>query len=416
MLQFHFLPKKKETLIVNYEKESNNYNLDINFDEGKNNSKQYFKGELPNIKNNLRNGKYYDPYFTNSISSYVNDGYKEDDLLDEYDIENIKEDIEYYKKNYVNKKYDWIRLSDLLSLERGEHISENEIDLGNDFILTILQGILKFQPEKYFKLLGGCFPEIGYYEFNFIEDRKIVFVDDYLPISRLSCLYFSSLPMNERFTIGINLIFEKACAKYAGCYFNMEFSQKYFRRMFQISNLLGFSLNTISIDKISSNLNKNNILICYADEENDFHVEGLEPLQYYLIKSVESMNIIKLNDLLGNERIIRINDLKKYFSLKMLSFEVENPIEINDEDFEDDAERNMYILDQYEKKEDGQIDYNKYYKQAKGLLDSINIKNDLKKSFFEKYKNNNEKGLYDIFNAFITSGTRKSSFMSLVNN
>ena len=127
------------------------------------------------------------------------------------------------------------------------------------------------------------------------------------------------------------------------------------------------------------------------------------------------MNIIKLNDLLGNEKVIRINDLKKYFSLKMLSFEVENPIEINDENFEDAEEKNMYILDQYEK-EDVEIDYNKYYKQAKGLLDSINIKNDLQKSFFEKYKNNNEKGLYDIINKFITSGTRKSSFMSLVNN
>jgi hypothetical protein len=110
-----------------------------------------------------------------------------------------------YKEN-LRKRYKFKRLSKIIKenkstkslnlgnnskyfepfLKEKETFKINQGNLGDCYLISFLNGMIKFRKEEFIRLLGGCLFELGYIEFNFFFEennnfkQKIVFVDDYI--------------------------------------------------------------------------------------------------------------------------------------------------------------------------------------------------------------------------------------------
>lgn len=60
--------------------------------------------------------------------------------------------------------------------------------------------------------------------------------------------------------------------------------------------------------------------------------------------------------------------------------------------------------------------YDKFYEEKIGILDSLGIDKNIQEQFFEKYKNDMEEGFYILFKTFMENGTSKKSFLKIMNN
>ena len=150
--------------------------MKINYDEYIDPNDNYFGGNLPNIMENLDgDNKFCDPYFKHG-KSIINIAKKEA-LIDQ-------------------KILRWERISNIIDIndDKSDEFLINQNSLGDCYFIAFLRSLKLFKPDKYYKIFGKYFAEIGYYEiYFFTEDGQqvIVFVDDYILINKDSKPYFS---------------------------------------------------------------------------------------------------------------------------------------------------------------------------------------------------------------------------------
>jgi hypothetical protein len=416
-----------------------------NFDLGKTDPKKYHKNLLPNINKNIRNNKYCDPNFQNISSSYgkytKNENLEFDlDLMDdEEEINEIKLEIEERKENiekglndffntFKSQKFQWIRFSDLINLKKGENISLNEVFIEDTYLICVIKGFQKYSISKLFKLIGPSYPEIGYYEINLIED-KTIFIDDYLPLSYNFILYFTNLPIKDKFYIGIILLIQKALAKFCECYYNLyiDGSEKNY---YPYSSLFGYSnydledLDEYSNDELYSliqdNLNHENLLTLRTNEKSpkDLIFES------YIITGTgkdNGLDVIKLRPPLKNNDNSEIEEIKIDFNSAKTKCEINivNFVEESSKKIKNKKKRKKLLNDerQYELMNASETNnYDKFYEEKIGILDSLGIDKNIQEQFFEKYKNDMEEGFYILFKTFMENGTSKKSFLKIMNN
>lgn len=194
------------------------------------------------ICSNLKNGKFCDPYFRPNINAFVQDKNPLIDynsILDEDSLKlrnkEIKEQKDIYETCFnedlddeSDKKLKWERISSILKLkEEKSNLSHklNQNSLGDCYLISFLRGLMEFQKERYWKLFGACFPEIGYYEIYFFNEKKenvLIYVDDYIIVDNQLKPYFASLDEKSKFGVGRSILIEKAYAKLNGSYFNIN--------------------------------------------------------------------------------------------------------------------------------------------------------------------------------------------------
>lgn len=168
----------------------------------------YLNNNLPNIEKNLdENMKFKDPFFPHG--------------KDIVKIKRIEEHID-------SGKLVWKRISDIIDIKKDESdkLPITQRGCGDCYFISFLRSLQFFRQDYYHLLFGICFPEIGYYEFYFFTKEKkqvIVFVDDYILVNEHDSIpIFATLKEEERYTVGRNLLIEKAFAKMKGSYGAIE--------------------------------------------------------------------------------------------------------------------------------------------------------------------------------------------------
>ena len=453
----------------------------IDYNKGKTDPSKYYNNKLPNIYSNLSlSGKFMDPYFPNNLESITSKNnplinYNEFLKSDDKDTretweknfkqrdDDIKEYEYYLKEGYIR----WERISNILKankktikLKKDIKVKIAQSGLGDCYLISFLRGFLKAQPEKYYKLLGQCHPEIGYYEINFFsnnnEDKNItVFVDDYILLTKDSEPLFAGIREENKFVVGISLLIEKAYAKLNGSYLNIEGnfqplnphcfftgvpSEDYYLNQFENNELYSF------IDK---ELSKKNVLTTGTidvEEGENFPISGISENHEYSVISVEKekeINIIDINNPWGynieekmNKFDIKLDDEK--IKMKIVNFNksksnLENgnikldfgnlinyfetitlcPFRNNENERKKNGLKkkvpNGFPSNGFD---DGTID--DINRRKKGIFDSLNIDEVSQKKFFNKFKNYKELGLYIIFSLFMDLGARREVFYKLI--
>ena len=166
---------------------------------------RYFDGISPCISDNRdEEGYFKDKNYTlknEIITKYIDRKYES--IKTKF---NIRDENEY--KENLRKRYKFKRLSKIIKenkstksfqnlgndkttyfkpfLQEEETFKINQGNLGDCYLISFLNGMIKFRKEEFIRLLGGCLFELGYIEFNFFFEennnfkQKIVFVDDYI--------------------------------------------------------------------------------------------------------------------------------------------------------------------------------------------------------------------------------------------
>ena len=313
---------------------------------------------------------------------------------------------------------------------------------------------MKFQTEKFYKLLGNCHPEIGYWEVNFIIEKKNikVFVDDYIVLTEDLEPLFAGVREDNKFTVGIALIIEKAFAKLNGSYMNIEGNNQttdfcYFFTGLPSSTYIFSSFSEENIyNEVNKYLEKRNVVTCGTIKINKgqaFPIQGIEGNHKYLVTNKEIINdikILRLNNPWGfNNRTMEafdtdIKDEEAKKELKTFNIKEEN---INSGEFKVDIKSMMKCYKSIsfykfknkdeeppggEKKplptgvpenglDDGVI--NDLFNKRKGILDHIGVDSFKQKIFLQSFNKNPELPLASLFYTFMNFGTNLNSFNAI---
>lgn len=315
----------------------------IDYSKGKQDKSEYFQGILPNIAYNIVKGKFVDPYFSHDMDAIfelhnplVNEDNKEDDER--------KEAKKEYKQNFDEGYYYWERISNLLKdidIKRDLKKGIAQRGLGDCYLISFLRGFLKFQPEKFYKLLGKCHPEIGYWEVNFIIENKnkIVFVDDYIVLTKDFQPLFAGLRIDNKFAVGIALIIEKAYAKLNGSYMNIEGNYQNFDSYYYFTGLPSSTELIQELDEdeiyysVGEYLKTKNVVTCGTKDFKEFPIKGVSKNHSYLITGKEikkKEKILEINNPWGHNKeemknfSIDLEDVEVKSYIKMFNIKEEN--------------------------------------------------------------------------------------------
>lgn len=419
---------------------------------------KYFPGNPPDIKGNLdKRGKFCDKEFPNNINSLFNEKnelitYKNQEFYQDY-LDEFKKEKEETENNIKEYNLEWKRISDLISFELDEEnkkcpIKQNE--LGDCYFISLLRRLKEVKPSIYYSLIRYYDFNIGYYEINFYDnngEEVIVYVDDYILVYPNRIPLFANLKNDEKYAIGRYLLIEKAFAKMNGSYFNINGGYQGINASYAITGINPiirgekfFNLEIDSIYKvIKEELDTENILL--NGSKDSVSLVGIEGGHMYSVISVEedyksNIKIIGLDNPWGE------NHNMENFSLNLDS--KYNYIEKEIKDFNINNEDNgkLKILIKNLKEEYDLIEiveFNEVKEEATQILDGCpspqdcpswrhrppEIKGDLKrkgfleilgvdfdsqKKFFGKYKNDIDKGIYELTVMFNKYGTNKDTF------
>lgn len=292
---------------------------------------KYFdtNGTVFNKELYLENGKFVDPNFKYDDESTL---YGFNKKIEKYKETNnkiyndYKEKLTKLKNDIKSKgKIKWMRILDPES-EVNKNFSEGKdnVDkalqgvLGEYYLITYLNTLKKNNADIIFSLIKDFQVKIGYLEiiFYFKEnekiERKIVYVDDYLPFIEGSKLSNSSRAYTPLFTHSKNnrilenkifLLIEKAYAKINQSYYYISNGNNSFSILYDH----GFALTGIesskniyifekdknkSYNKISEYKDKNIIFSVYSknpskNKENNINSHGIYYSHLYCLKGIE---------------------------------------------------------------------------------------------------------------------------------
>ena len=220
----------------------------------------------------------------------------------------------------------WKRISDIINIknDKSNEFFLKQGLLGDCYLIAFLRSLQKFQPERYYYLFGICFPEIGYYEIYFFNKKGKhikVFVDDYILVDENDNPPFSALKDEEEkiYTVGRNLLIEKAYAKMKGSYSAIEGGLN--------ASFPVVGINSISekdflseddeyiFNKMSDPISKRNIVLCGTINElkNPNPIPGIEGRHMYSLFSTEEdsdLKILQLNNPWGYNRPKKMENFK----------------------------------------------------------------------------------------------------------
>ena len=452
----------------------------INYNEGKTDPNQYYQNLLPNINSNLKDGKFCDPYFPNNLESITS---KNNPLIDYNEYLESKEEktsliwkkkmeerdklIKIYEGALKEGNLRWERISDILqknnktiNLKEDMEVKIAQRGLGDCYLISFLRGFLNVQPEKYYKLLGQCHPEIGYYEINFFSNEKknknmTVFVDDYILLTMDSQPLFAGIREETKYAVGICLLIEKAYAKINGSYLNIEGSFQTKNPYYYFTGIPGltYALNTFDNNKLYSfideGLAKKNVLTTGTPEMEKgkkFPINGISDNHRYTVISVEKnneINIIDLNNPWGynvekemnnfdidlddeeiKKKIVDFNKSKNNLKNGNLKLDFGNLInhfkritlcsfrKLKEEQQKDGIKNPTpkgFPSDGFD-----DVTIETINQERIGIFDSLNIDKISQNKFFAKFNKSKELGLYIIFSLFMNFGARREVFDKLM--
>jgi len=431
---------------------------------------KYFDGITPNIsKNRDEEGYFKDNNYSfvseKTIEKYINLG------SDTY-IQYKNQHRNYYKfkrlskiiKNKYTKKYytnnypypnlqknssDYNKIAEIIKKEEmGKDYKIIQGEIGDCYLIAFLNGFMKFQGNKFFGLLGDCFFEIGYIEFNFYflkgknYLRKKVFVDDYILVDECynDSPVFCSIkrPNNEESIYGIFQLIEKALSKAnKKDFFVLDGGLIKTQYMKYLTGLKPQDIfpNELSDEDseellsniIDKNVKKNNVLMAGIDKKILYNNDKFKDAKHaFTIDGFVSKNEIKLRD--PSERIynweeldnnfikygkdkkdligININKFKNStFLLRICPFE--------DIDYTDKEKKLINYEENYLPENSKEIEETS---KCKEFLDYLGIDSLLRYKFFRIFENNMQEGIENLLEYFVIFGTRKYQFEYLTNS
>lgn len=400
----------------------------LNYDkiiEETSSANEYFGNKYPQIMKNLdKNHKFNDPNFKPS--------------KDIINIEEVEDKID-------SKILKWKRISDIIDIEndKSDKYFVNQNFLGDCYLIAFLRSLQYFQPQRYYFIFGTCFPEIGYYEIYFFTDDGShikVFVDDYVLVDENYCPYFSSLKKEEEelYTIGRNILIEKAFAKMNKSYKNIEggLNASFYIVGINSGTEDGFlsKENNYIYQTFEKEIDLKNIVLCGTinEGENLDLIKGLQEGHMYSLLSTEEksdLKILKLNNPYGINYPDEMEDFKLGLGRKYEDVEKEiiryNKNNTNNGNLKIDIQNFKKQFDLVEicsftdTKKQRKIKgisplppdkINESYDKRKNTLDALGISKEDQRKFIEKCNGNVGKALYLIFKAFMKYGTSKQTF------
>ena len=342
----------------------------------------------------------------------------------------------------------WKRISDIIEInfDNSNKYFVNQNYIGDCYLISFLRSLQYFHPEKYYYLFGICFPEIGYYEVYFFTENGEhlkVFVDDYVLVDENNNPYFSALKKDEEelYTVGRNILIEKAFAKMKKSYKNIIGGSN--ASLYIVgkdsSSEDGFLTkdNNYIYQTFEDNIKVKNIVLCGTINEgnNPKPLEGLVEGHMYSLISTEEKNdlkILKLNNPYGINYAEDMENFKLGLDEKYEHIEKEiinyNKNNVNNGNLKLDVQNFKNQFDSVEicsfievKKEGKQppkkgispippASIQKSYAERRNTLDALGIKKEDQKKFIAECGGNLGKALYLLFKAFIKFGTSKETF------
>ena len=401
--------------------------MSINYDKYIGPKECYFQGKLPEIKYNLdKNNKFCDPYFKPSKS-----------------IINIPK-----KEELIDKKIlKWERISNIINVDfdKSDEFLINQNCLGDCYLISFLRSLQIFQPIRYYLLFGKCFPEIGYYEiYFFTEDGEqvIVFVDDYILVDNNLEPYFAALKEEDIYTVGRNILIEKAYAKFKGSFSKIEGGN---HASIPIVGIKSLQLTADFLSKenneiyqiFKDELKVKNVILSGTINQDPNPISGLVAGHMYSLLSTEKYSDIKILELNNPYGLNYYEEMKNFklglnkdyqvFEEEIISFNLRNTnngrlkIDIgnfkNHFDLVEICEFEPIQKEKNNKTEEkepippfpsGAID--KCYSKRINILNALGIPKEDEKKFIDKCNGDLGKALYILFKIFLKKGTSKESF------
>lgn len=404
--------------------------MSINYDELLTSETDYFNEKLPYIMKNMdENKKFCDPDFKPSK-----------------DIVKINKIEKYIDQN----DFVWKRISEIINinLDKSDKLPITQRCLGDCYFISFLRSLQLFHQDKYYNLLGICFPEIGYYEFYFFtKDGKQVkvFVDDYILVYKEDNSYpiFAALKDEDRFTVGRNILIEKAFAKMNKSYGNIEGGLNASFPIVGINSLL-LQKDFLSKEekeiykRLDNELKVKNIILCGTINNDPSPMKGIfSGHMYSLLETEENsgIKILKLNNPHGENDEEEMEDFilgleEKYKKVEKEVIEYnKNNVENGNVKIDISSLKKHYdiveicsfnevdqqpIIKGVSSIPPGKIE--DLYSKRKNILDILWIPKQDKKRFIDKYNRNLPIALYVLFKAFMIFGTSKETFYNNVLN
>lgn len=409
--------------------------MKINYDEYIDPNDNYFGGNLPDIMENLdTDNKFCDPYFKHG-KNIINIAKKEA-LIDQKILrwERISNIIDINDDNF-----NIIDIND----DKSDEFLINQNSLGDCYFIAFLRSLKLFKPDKYYKIFGKYFAEIGYYEiYFFTEDGQqvIVFVDDYILINKDSKPYFASLKEEDLYTVGRNILVEKAYAKMKGSYgkivggYNASFPILGINSLDLVGNEFLSKENKEIYEMIEDEIGEKNIVLSGTKNKDPNIISGLYEGHMYSNLSVEKKSdiyILKLNNPYGENNYEKMKNFKldldkKYKDIEedIINFNRNNTkngtLKIDIENFKkhyDLVEICEFVKIKKKIKgikitggdhPTGLID--NAYEDRRSIMDILRIPKKDQKKFIDKCNNDLSKALYLLSKIFLKYGTSKESF------
>ena len=392
---------------------------------------EYMDSTYPNIAQNLdKDNKFCDPNFKPSK-----------------EIIGITET----EKKIDQKILKWKRISDIIDINEDKsdnyYIIQNYI--GDCYLISFLRSLLYFHPEMYSSLFGICFPDIGYYEFYFFKkdgSHVKVFVDDYILVDKNSDAYFAGLKKYEEelYTVGRNILIEKAFAKLKKSYGNIVSGHNASIHIVGINSdsEKGFLTkeNDYIFETFNDEIEAKNIVLCGTknEEENLNPMKGIVGGHMYSLISTEEksdLKILKLNNPYGINYENEMKDFKLGLDTKYKEIEEEiiefnqintvtGDLKLDIQNFKNqfDLVETCHFTDTKKKtkiKGIGSLPpeiIQKSLEKRKNTLDALGISREDQKKFLKKYNGNIKKALYQQENAFRKYGTSQKTFYTKLLN
>jgi len=390
---------------------------------------EYFGGEYPRINENLDK-------FTNKFNDNTFKPSK--DIIG---IPKVQQKID-------SKILQWKRISDIIDIkyDKSNKYFINQNYIGDCYLISFLRSLQYFHPQAYYYLFGTCFPDIGYYEVYFFTENGNnikVFVDDYVLVDEYNEPYFSALKKDEEelYTVGRNILIEKAFAKMKKSYKNIVGGSNascYIVGKDSTSEKDFLTKDNIYIyETLEDNVKVKNIVLCGTinEGENPDPLKGLVEGHMYSLLSTEEKNdlkILKLNNPYGINYPEDMENFKLGLEEKYKDIEKEiinyNQNNVNNGNLKLDIKnfKNQFDLVEIcsftEVKKKGKqqpiagkapispLSIKISYERRKNILDALGIKKEDQKIFIDKCGGNLGKALYLLFKGFIKFGTSKETF------